>query len=87
MAGPEVIKKVRPRPYWVRHKVGYFALLVGALLAKIKVKGRWHLPKKGPYIIACNHFSYVDPAFFKYAVQKPISFLAASDQEIEWQAN
>ena len=84
MAGPEVIKKVRPRPYWVRHKVGYFALLVGALLAKIKVRGRWHLPKKGPYIIACNHFSYVDPAFFKYAVQKPISFLAASDQEIEW---
>ena len=52
-------------------------------MAKIKVVGRWHLPKKGPYIIACNHFSYVDPAFFKYAIQKPICFLAASDQEIE----
>tara|TARA_B110000438_G_scaffold285217_1_gene315050 strand:+ start:964 stop:1692 length:729 start_codon:yes stop_codon:yes gene_type:complete len=84
LAGQDAIKKVRPRPYWIRQKVGYFSLLVGALLAKIKVKGRWHLPKKGPYIIACNHFSYVDPAFFKYAVQKPISFLAASDQEIDW---
>ena len=83
MIGPEVIKKIRPRPYWIRQKVGYFALLVGALLAKIKITGRWHLPKKGPYIVACNHFSYVDPAFFKYAIQKPISFLAASDQEIE----
>jgi len=83
MVGPEVIKKIRPRPYWIRKNVGYFALLVGALLAKIKVRGRWHLPQSGPYIIACNHFSYVDPAFFKYAIQKPISFLAASDQEIE----
>ena len=83
MVGPEVIKKIRPRPYWVRKSVGYFALLVGALLAKIRVTGRWHLPQKGPYIIACNHFSYVDPAFFKYAIQKPINFLAASDQEIE----
>tara|TARA_B100000676_G_scaffold256839_1_gene264368 strand:+ start:411 stop:1142 length:732 start_codon:yes stop_codon:yes gene_type:complete len=82
MVGPEVIKKIRPRPYWVRKNVGFFALLVGSLLAKIKVTGRWHLPKKGPYIIACNHFSYVDPAFFKYAIQKPICFLAASDQEI-----
>tara|TARA_B100001250_G_scaffold96604_1_gene80849 strand:+ start:413 stop:1147 length:735 start_codon:yes stop_codon:yes gene_type:complete len=83
MVGPEVIRKIRPRPYWIRKNVGYFALFVGALLAKIRVTGKWHLPKKGPYIIACNHFSYVDPAFFKYAIQKPINFLAASDQEIE----
>ena len=83
MVGPDTIKKIRPRPKWIRQKVGYFALLVGALFAKIKVSGRWHLPRNGPYIIASNHFSYVDPAFFKYAVQKPISFLAASDREIE----
>ena len=74
MVGPDIIKKIRPRPKWIRQKVGYFALLVGALFAKIKVSGRWHLPRNGPYIIASNHFSYVDPAFFKYAVQKPISF-------------
>ena len=39
MVGPDTIKKIRPRPKWIRQKVGYFALLVGALFAKIKVSG------------------------------------------------
>ncbi|MBT7084087.1 MAG: 1-acyl-sn-glycerol-3-phosphate acyltransferase, partial [Candidatus Marinimicrobia bacterium] len=69
---------------WLRKKLGYPALFIGSLLAKIKVKGRWHLPKEGPYIIAANHFSYIDPTFFKYAIRKPINFLAASDQTIDW---
>ena len=84
MTGQNFLKTLTPRPGWVRKKLGYPALLLGAVLAKIKVNGRWHLPKKGPCIIAANHFSYIDPPFFKYAVQRPISFLAASDQEIEW---
>ena len=84
MIGPNFLRTLTPRPFWVRKKLGYPALFLGATLAKIKVKGRWHLPKKGPCIVAANHFSYIDPPFFKYAVQRPISFLAASDQEIEW---
>ena len=84
MPGPEYLKKFSPRPPWIRKKLGYPALLMGATIAKIKVTGRWHLPKSGPYIVAANHFSYIDPPFFKYAIRKPISFLAASDQTIEW---
>jgi 1-acyl-sn-glycerol-3-phosphate acyltransferase len=84
MAGPEHLKTFSPRPQWLRKKLGYPALFIGSLLAKIKVKGRWHLPKEGPYIIAANHFSYIDPTFFKYAIRKPINFLAASDQTIDW---
>ena len=84
MTGPNFLKTLTPRPFWIRKKLGYPALLLGAVLAKIKTNGRWHLPKKGPFIVAANHFSYIDPPFFKYAVQRPISFLAASDQEIEW---
>ena len=84
MAGPEHLKTFSPRPQWLRKKLGYPALFIGSLLAKIKVKGRWHLPKEGPYIIAANHFSYIDPTFFKYAIRKPINFLAASDQTINW---
>lgn len=84
MPGPEYLKKFSPRPSWIRKKLGYPALLMGATIAKIKVTGRWHLPKSGPYIVAANHFSYIDPPFFKYAIRKPISFLAASDQTIEW---
>ena len=84
MTGPKFLKTLTPRPFWVRKKLGYPTLFLGAALAKITVKGRWHLPKKGPFIVAANHFSYIDPPFFKYAVQRPISFLAASDHNIEW---
>jgi len=82
--GPDFLKTLTPRPVWIRKKLGYPSLFLGAILSKIKVKGRWHMPKKGPCIVVANHFSYIDPPFFKYAVQRPISFLAASDQEIEW---
>lgn len=84
MAGPDYLKTLSPRPPWLRNKLGYIALLMGATIARIKVKGRWHLPKTGPYIVASNHFSYIDPPFFKYAIRKPINFLAASDQTIDW---
>ncbi|MBL51821.1 MAG: hypothetical protein CMG57_07685 [Candidatus Marinimicrobia bacterium] len=84
MAGPEYLKTFSPRPQWIRKKLGYAALLMGSTIAKIKVMGRWHLPKNGPYIVAANHFSYVDPPFFKYAIRQPINFLGASDQTIDW---
>ena len=84
MAGPETLKNFSPRPSWIRKKLGYPALFIGSTIAKITVKGRWHLPKKGPFIVAANHFSYIDPPFFKYAIRKPINFLGASDQNIDW---
>ena len=42
------------------------------------------MPKKGPYVIACNHFSYYDPLYFTYGVQKPLNFIAAADQNVKW---
>ena len=75
---------LKPRPRWVRSLVGYLAFLIGIVSAKTVVRGRHHLPKEGPFIIAINHFNYADPPFVLYAVRKPIDFLAASDQVIEW---
>jgi len=57
---------------------------MGSTLSRITTKGRHHLPKSGPYVVACNHFSDYDPLFFSYAIQKPINFIAASDQELDW---
>ena len=57
---------------------------MGSALSRIKIKGRHNLPKTGPIIISCNHFSDYDPLFISFAVRKPISFIAASDQEIDW---
>ena len=53
-------------------------------MARIIIKGRHNLPQRGPYVVACNHFSDYDPLFFSYAIRKPINFIAASDQEVEW---
>jgi len=73
-----------PSPKWLRYALSYLSLFLGTALAKIKIKGRWHIPEKGPYIVAINHFSMVDPAFVVYALQKPITFLAASESVFDW---
>ena len=84
MPGPEFLKTLSPRPKWMRYLLNYASFLLCTATAKMKVTGKWHLPKSGPCVIACNHFSYYDPLYFTYAVQKPINFIAASDQEVEW---
>ena len=73
-----------PRPKWMRYLLTYGALFLGTVLAKTTVKGRHNIPKKGPYIVAANHFSLVDGPFLVYALQRPITFLVASDQVISW---
>ena len=70
MVGKEYLNKFHPKPSFVRRQVGYIALLIGCVVAKIVVRGKWHLPKKKGFIIASNHFSILDPPFFKYAIQK-----------------
>src|SRR3989304_7981878 len=42
-----------------------------------KIEGKRHLPKKGPYIIAANHRSFLDFAFLSIAVHRRIYYLAA----------
>ena len=73
-----------PSPKWMRYLLGYFALFMVCVLTKVKVKGRNNIPESGPYVVAANHFSYIDPPFVVYALQRPITFLAASDQAIKW---
>jgi 1-acyl-sn-glycerol-3-phosphate acyltransferase len=71
-------------PKWVRYLSSYLNLLLCTVLLKTKVHGRNNIPKNGPYIIAINHFHIFDPALVAYAIRKPISFLAASDQDVKW---
>ncbi len=73
-----------PSPKWLRYVLNYLSLFLGSILTKIHIKGRHHIPDSGPYIVAINHFSMVDPAFVVYALQRPVSFMAASDQPIPW---
>jgi len=74
----------KPSPFWARYLTTYFALFIVPLLTRVKVIGRRHLPARGPFIIAINHFSDLDPAFVIYAFRRPMVFMAASDQKILW---
>ena len=71
-------------PNWFRYLTSYVNMFLSSVLVKTVVCGRQYIPKEGPYIIAINHFHIFDPALVAYSIRKPISFLAASDQEIEW---
>ena len=84
MSKKNITERLRPRPAFVRYFLGYLATFIVSMFTKTKVHGRENIPKEGPFIIITNHFSYVDPIFVIHAVQKPISFLAASDQKIKW---
>ena len=72
-------------PKWIRYLSSYLNLLLCSVLLKPKIYGRKNIPQNGPYIVAINHFHIFDPALVAHAIRKPISFLAASDQDIDWQ--
>ena len=78
------IERLNHRPLFVRYALGYLASFLVLVFTKTKREGERNIPKAGPVIIVMNHFSYVDAIFVISAIQKPISFLGASDQKIKW---
>ncbi|MFH0855068.1 MAG: lysophospholipid acyltransferase family protein [Candidatus Omnitrophota bacterium] len=54
----------------------FILLLLCKLLFRIQFKGREFIPKKGGFIIASNHFSYLDPIAVGVACTRSISFMA-----------
>ncbi|RMF10474.1 MAG: 1-acyl-sn-glycerol-3-phosphate acyltransferase [Candidatus Neomarinimicrobiota bacterium] len=77
------LKKLQPRPKAVRYLANYLALFLGSIMTKLKVSGRHHIPRRGPFIVACNHFSILDPALVLYGIQRPVNFLMATDQIVD----
>lgn len=74
----------KPRSSWIRYLVTYLTLFLVPLFARVSITGRRYFPVRGPFIIAINHFSDLDPAFVIYTFRRPMIFLAASDHKIEW---
>ena len=55
------------------------------LLIKLTSKGEKNIPKKGPYILAPNHFSLLDPFILQAKHKKPTTFLMAEDlDDLGW---
>lgn len=49
------------------------------LFYRVEVQGRENLPKDRRYIAAGNHISHFDPFFVRYAVKKPVAFMAKKE--------
>ena len=45
------------------------------LIYRMKVTGREHLPAEGPFVIACNHVSYMDGLVLASACPRPVRFV------------
>lgn len=50
-------------------------VIVFKLLYNAHVKHETHIPKKGPLIVAANHFSYMDPAVLQTMFPRRINFM------------
>jgi len=76
-------RSIRPRPYWVQYLSTYIVFLLGLFVGKIKVRGRWNIPKRGPIVLASNHFGYFDPFLLVHGIRKPIDFIMQKELGIE----
>jgi 1-acyl-sn-glycerol-3-phosphate acyltransferase len=58
-------EKTRPSAYWL---LGGIVVPAVGLLARIEISGEENLPEEGPYILAPNHYSELDPLIVAVAV-------------------
>jgi len=53
--------------------------LILKLFFRFQVKGREYIPKKGGFILASNHISYLDPMVLGVACPRLLNFMAKQD--------
>lgn len=55
------------------------AILVFKIVFRTKVFGKKYIPKKGSFILASNHLSYLDPIVIGVACPRRLNFMARHD--------
>lgn len=53
--------------------------IVFGTTVRIRVTGREHLPKSGPYLLICNHISHFDPGILAAVMWRQMSWVVALD--------
>lgn len=62
--------------YWLTSRTCW---LLFSLFFSLRVYGRENIPKKGPFIIAANHCSHLDPPLMGGVFQRSLSFMAKAE--------
>lgn len=55
------------------------AIIIFKILFRFKVEGEKHIPKKGGFILASNHTSYLDPVVLGVACPRKLNFMAKEE--------
>ncbi|MBO0781686.1 MAG: 1-acyl-sn-glycerol-3-phosphate acyltransferase [Ktedonobacteraceae bacterium] len=56
-----------------------FAILVLALIARVRLREHYHVPRKGPYIIAPNHLSWTDIPLVPLYIPGKVVYMAKEE--------
>ena len=74
-----------PRNKIIRSVLGWTSVFVCFFITKTTTKGKETIPKKGPYILAPNHFSLLDPFVLHSKHNKLTTYLMAEDlDDLGW---
>jgi len=55
------------------------ARIILCLWFRLQIEGRQHVPRRGGFILACNHLSYMDPAVLGASCPRHLVFVARAD--------
>ena len=64
-----------PRRRVIRQVLRQLTRAAFAALADVQIIGQENLPKNGPLLVVCNHFSFIDPVAVILATPWPLDFL------------
>ena len=64
--------------YWFYYTVKWILWVFFHLRCGLEVRGQAHVPKTGPFILASNHISFLDPPLLGAACPRRLSFMARS---------
>ncbi|MEZ5176312.1 MAG: lysophospholipid acyltransferase family protein [Acidimicrobiia bacterium] len=67
----------------IKRSIDAASRIPAAVLARvyfdISVEGLHHIPSEGPFVMAANHFSHLDPPFIGFSTPRTVRFLAVDE--------
>ncbi len=57
----------------------YACRLISLILFRVQIEGRENIPAEGPFVIAGNHISILDPIMISFITKRPVHFMAKAE--------